>query len=61
MQRLLAIPEYVSKFSAAFPGTPTSQLGFQHAATAIGRLRDPGRSPGPTRRSIAISSTTMRR
>src|SRR5713101_9984717 len=35
MQRLLAISEYVSKFNAAFPGTPTSQLGFQHAATAI--------------------------
>jgi len=35
MRRLLAIPEYVSKFNAAFPGTPTNQLGFQHAATAI--------------------------
>jgi len=35
MRRLLAIPEYVSKFNAAFPGTPTSELGFQHAATAI--------------------------
>ena len=35
MQRLLAIPEYVSKFTAAFPGTLTSELGFQHAATAI--------------------------
>ncbi len=35
MRRLLAIPEYVSKFTAAFPGTPTSELGFQHAATAI--------------------------
>ena len=35
MQRLLAIPEYVSKFTAAFPGTPTSELRFQHAATAI--------------------------
>ncbi|HKC38255.1 MAG TPA: cytochrome c peroxidase, partial [Gemmatimonadales bacterium] len=35
MRRLLAIPEYVSLFNAAFPGTPTSQLGFQHAATAI--------------------------
>ncbi len=34
-QRLLAIPEYVTKFKAAFPGTPTSALGFQHAATAI--------------------------
>jgi cytochrome c peroxidase len=35
MQRLLAIPAYVAKFSAAFPDTPTDQLGFQHAATAI--------------------------
>ena len=35
MRRLLAIPEYVSKFNAAFPQTPTSELGFQHAATAI--------------------------
>ena len=35
MQRLLAIPEYVTLFNAAFPGTPTNQLGFQHAATAI--------------------------
>jgi cytochrome c peroxidase len=35
MRRLLAIPEYVTKFSAAFPGVPTSALGFQHAAAAI--------------------------
>src|SRR5690348_3103034 len=35
MQRLLAIPEYVTLFHAAFPGTPDSQLGFQHAAAAI--------------------------
>ncbi len=35
MRRLVAIPEYVAMFSAAFPGTPTGQLGFQHAATAI--------------------------
>ena len=35
LRRLLAIPEYVAMFRAAFPGTPTSQLGFQHAATAI--------------------------
>lgn len=34
MRRLLAIPEYVSKFNAAFPEL-TNQLGFQHAATAI--------------------------
>lgn len=35
MQRLLAIPEYVTLFHAAFPGTPDNALGFQHAATAI--------------------------
>jgi cytochrome c peroxidase len=35
MRRLLAIPEYEALFNAAFPGTPTSQLGFQHAATAL--------------------------
>ena len=35
MRRLLAIPEYVSKFNAAFPQTSAGELGFQHAATAI--------------------------
>src|SRR6266536_200601 len=35
MRRLVAIPEYVTLFNAAFPGTPTTQLGFQHAAQAI--------------------------
>ena len=35
MRRVLAIPEYVTMFSAAFPGMPTDRLGFQHAATAI--------------------------
>ena len=35
MQRLLAIPEYVTMFNAAFPGTPIYQFGFQHAATAL--------------------------
>ena len=35
MRRVLAVPEYVAKFNAAFPGTPTNTLGFQHAATAI--------------------------
>jgi cytochrome c peroxidase len=33
--RLLAVPEYVARFNAAFPSTPSGQLGFQHAATAI--------------------------
>jgi cytochrome c peroxidase len=35
MQRLLAIPEYVTKFAAAFPATFASQLRFEHAATAL--------------------------
>ena len=35
MKRLLAIQEYQAKFNAAFPGTPASVLGFQHAANAI--------------------------
>jgi len=35
MRRVLAIPEYVTMFSAAFPGMPTDRLGFQHATTAI--------------------------
>ena len=35
MQRVLAIQEYQAKFNAAYPGIPTSALGFQHAANAI--------------------------
>jgi len=35
MKRVVAINEYVAKFNAAFPGVPTSALGFQHAANAI--------------------------
>jgi cytochrome c peroxidase len=35
MQRLLAIPGYVTLFQAAFPDTPTAQLGFENAAQAI--------------------------
>ena len=35
MRRLLALDAYKAKFAAAFPGTATAQLGFQHAATAI--------------------------
>ncbi len=35
MKRLLAIQEYVAKFTAAYPGTPTTALGFQHAANAL--------------------------
>ena len=35
MRRLLAVQAYQAKFSAAYPGTPVSSLGFQHAANAI--------------------------
>jgi cytochrome c peroxidase len=35
MRRVLAIQEYVAKFNAAYPGTSTASLGFQHAANAI--------------------------
>ena len=35
MDRLLAIPEYVQLFQAAYPSVPPGQLGFQHAANAI--------------------------
>jgi cytochrome c peroxidase len=35
MDRLLAIDGYVELFRAAYPGVPTGQLGFQHAANAI--------------------------
>lgn len=36
MDRLLAIPEYVDLFEAAFPDVAIEELGFEHAATAIG-------------------------
>jgi cytochrome c peroxidase len=35
MRRLLAIPEYVSMFQAAYPTVAPSELGFQHAANAM--------------------------
>lgn len=35
VSRLLAIPEYVSMFAAAFPSTPPEGLGYQHAARAL--------------------------
>src|SRR5437773_775516 len=35
MQRLLAIPEYVTLFHAAYPGLPQSSLTFSDAARAI--------------------------
>lgn len=36
MARLLALTEYQALFAAAYPDTPLSELGFQHAANAIG-------------------------
>lgn len=35
MARLLAIPEYVDLFHAAYPDLPVDELGFQHAANAM--------------------------
>lgn len=35
MRRILAIPEYVAMFDAAFPGVSQNALGFEHAARAI--------------------------
>lgn len=35
MNRLLAIQAYAAKFNAAYPGVPTTSLGFQHAANAL--------------------------
>jgi len=35
MRRLLAVPEYVELFRAAYPDVPAEQLGFEHAARAI--------------------------
>lgn len=34
-ERLLAIPEYRQMFAEAYPQTPLSEFGFQHAANAI--------------------------
>ena len=35
MRRVMGIDGYRQKFAAAYPGVPTTQLGFQHAANAI--------------------------
>lgn len=35
MARLLAVAGYVQKFNAAYPGVPSTGLGFEHAANAI--------------------------
>jgi cytochrome c peroxidase len=35
MRRVLAVPEYVSRFTAAFPSMPVQSFSFEHAATAI--------------------------
>ena len=35
MKRLLAVPGYVELFNAAYPDTPTAELGFEHASLAL--------------------------
>lgn len=42
VRRLLAIPEYVAMFRAAFPTVPTSALRFEHAARAIAAFETHG-------------------
>jgi len=39
MQRLLAVPGYVTLFNAAFPSVPTSSLRFQDAAYAMSEFQ----------------------
>jgi cytochrome c peroxidase len=61
MRRLLAVQEYVSKFSAAFPGLPASALGFQHAANAIAafELQVFTKTRSPFDRFLARESSAM--
>ncbi len=35
MRRVLDVPEYVTRFRAAFPSVPVQSFSFEHAATAI--------------------------
>jgi cytochrome c peroxidase len=35
MRRVLAVPEYVAQFTAAFPAIPVQSFSFEHAARAI--------------------------
>jgi cytochrome c peroxidase len=35
MRRVLAVPEYVTRFREAFPSVPVQSFSFEHAATAI--------------------------
>jgi len=61
MRRLLAVQEYQAKFNAAYPGIPTSALGFQHAANAIAAFETEAftRSNSPFDRFLAGSKTAM--
>ncbi|MBA3522597.1 MAG: cytochrome-c peroxidase [Gemmatimonadales bacterium] len=55
MDRVLAVQHYISMFEAAYPGVPTSQLGFQHAANAIAAFEIAGftRTNSPFDRYLA--------
>jgi cytochrome c peroxidase len=61
MTRLLAIQDYVAKFNAAYPGVPTSGLGFQHAANAIAafQLQNFTRTNTPFDRFLHRDNTAM--
>ena len=45
VDRLLAIPEYQQRFAEAFPDVPKQELGFQHAASAIGAFESQAFAP----------------
>jgi len=61
MRRLLAIQQYQAKFSAAYPSTPLTGLGFEHAANAIAAFEVEAftRSNSPFDRFMAGSDRAM--
>ncbi|MBL0212247.1 MAG: cytochrome-c peroxidase [Holophagaceae bacterium] len=61
MARLMAIPEYVRLFSAAYPAVPQAQWGFQHASNAIGAFEASvwAMADSPFDRYVAGDSTTL--
>ena len=61
MRRVLAIQEYQAKFNAAYPGTPATSLGFQHAANAIAafEIQSFTHSSSPFDRFLAGQNSAM--
>lgn len=61
MVRILDIPAYIDLFSAAYPDTPTAELGFEHAANAIAAFEISAFSfdDSPYDRYVAGDTTAM--